>query len=401
MFVIDSNEALEFKFVRTAEDVHDDKCIFKPDLSHQVFGESETIFGYKNLKIKIYYSAGRLNTYVAVEYDEKVNPNKADGLKPDPILQALEEVIPSGYTQNLDDFIASLSKEATFKPFGTLLQKFTTNMHGKDREYEVYLVDTTTKDFIAYFKRLQTFVMWYIDAASFLDHDDESWRYFLVFEKYKNDDNQDAYAVVGFATVFEYYAYPENIRPRISQILVFPPFKNQSIGAHLYNAINKHYRVNSKVTDITVETPSEDFQRVRDYVDVSYCSTLESYKPDKIQQGFNQNMIQQANKVYKINPKQARKAYEILRLNSTNQADKAQYQSYRLDVKKRLNVPFQKEVASLKKLQSKMNSSELQAALNLTSSEKRIERLDQDYKKLEEEYRRILDRFHTKPMQPT
>lgn len=51
-----------------------------------------------------------------------------------------------------------------------------------------------------------------------------------------------------------------------------------------------------------VETPSEDFQRVRDYVDVSYCSTLESYKPDKIQQGFNQNMIQQANKVYKINP---------------------------------------------------------------------------------------------------
>lgn len=48
-----------------------------------------------------------------------------------------------------------------------------------------------------------------------------------------------------------------------------------------------------------------------------------------------------------------------------------------------------------------MNSSELQAALNLTSSEKRIERLDQDYKKLEEEYRRILDRFHTKPMQPT
>lgn len=39
--------------------------------------------------------------------------------------------------------------------------------------------------------------------------------------------------------------------------------------------------------------------------------------------------------------KQARKAYEILRLNSTNQADKAQYQSYRLDVKKRLNVPFQ------------------------------------------------------------
>ena len=42
---------------------------------------SEQIFGYNGLKIKLYYSASRLTTYLSFSYDEKVNSEKFEGIK--------------------------------------------------------------------------------------------------------------------------------------------------------------------------------------------------------------------------------------------------------------------------------------------------------------------------------
>ena len=39
--------------VWTQEDVLDESLAFKPQFTHQVFGEKEAIFGYKDLKIKV------------------------------------------------------------------------------------------------------------------------------------------------------------------------------------------------------------------------------------------------------------------------------------------------------------------------------------------------------------
>lgn len=52
-------------------------------------------------------------------------------------------------------------------------------------------------------------------------------------------------------------------------------------------------------------------------------------------------MANQACNKFKINKKQARRIYEILRLKNTNTSDKTAYLNYRLDVKNRLNAPFQ------------------------------------------------------------
>lgn len=37
--VVSSNEALEFKLVRSVDDLENDETIFKPEMSHQVFGD--------------------------------------------------------------------------------------------------------------------------------------------------------------------------------------------------------------------------------------------------------------------------------------------------------------------------------------------------------------------------
>lgn len=59
------------------------------------------------------------------------------------------------------------------------------------------------------------------------------------------------YAIAGYATVYQYYAYPKNIRPRISQFLVLPPFQRQGIGANLLRTIYDHYKIMDEVLDIT------------------------------------------------------------------------------------------------------------------------------------------------------
>lgn len=41
------------------------------------------------------------------------------------------------------------------------------------------------------------------------------------------------YATVGYSTIYLYYAYPEHIRPRISQMLVLPPFQKMGIGSKM------------------------------------------------------------------------------------------------------------------------------------------------------------------------
>ena len=52
-FLCDANEAIELKLVRDPKDVDDEEATFNPEMSHQVYGENESIFGYKDLRIKV------------------------------------------------------------------------------------------------------------------------------------------------------------------------------------------------------------------------------------------------------------------------------------------------------------------------------------------------------------
>lgn len=70
-FVADALEVVEFKLIRDSKDVNETES-FHPDMAHQIFGQEESIFGYKDLSIKFYYSAGPLDLYFKTEYTKKV-----------------------------------------------------------------------------------------------------------------------------------------------------------------------------------------------------------------------------------------------------------------------------------------------------------------------------------------
>lgn len=104
-------------------------------------------------------------------------------------------------------------------------------------------------------------------------------------------------------------------------------------------------------------------------------------------------MGEEAKEKFKINNKQARRVYEILRLRVTDLANEQEYRKYRLDVKRRLNIPYRREQNDLIKLECALKNIDKRTNITLPSLEQRIQTLDKEYKSLEEEYKKVIKRL--------
>jgi len=316
-------------------------------------------------------------------------PNNS-GLKADDV-NVITETFPDGYYTNLEEFLTVLDKKSkTFEPVGEKIVEWKTT--DEDRTFQIHLCDSSTASFQKYHARLETFILWFIDASSRIQHD-ERWRFFVIYEKYTTSEGETRYASVGYASVYLYFAYPDKIRPRISQVLVLPPFQRIGIGNKLIQTIYQHYQKQSDVCDITVEDASEDFQRLRNSIDARMVRDLPAFSADKLKLGFSTDMAKEAKETYKINPKQCRIVYEILRYGVTNKKDKAEYKLYRLDVKKRLNMNHLKEKRDLKKLVERGYKVPADKKMMMPSVEENMDQLDAMYKETEQYYQAVLERI--------
>ncbi|KAJ8282440.1 hypothetical protein COCON_G00049590 [Conger conger] len=361
----DTNEAICLKLVRFPEDIEDESTTFHPEYSHQLFGDDEVAFGYKGLQIQLYYSAGNLSTLFKVKYTAKVT-EKFDCVQPDDVEGKIREVIPVGFSCNTDDFVSLLEKEANFKPFGTLLHTFKVHSveEGEDITYQIYKADVSTPGFREYHERLQTFLMWFIETASFIDVDDERWDFFLLFEKY-NKDGGTHFATVGYMTVYNYYVYPDKTRPRVSQMLILPPFQGEGHGAQLLEAVHRFYCTSPLVQDIT----------------------------EQLSFGFSDEMVTDAREKLKINKKHARRVYEILRLRVTDMGDEEKARAYRLEIKRRLFGPYKKNQRELTKMMKCLRPEELVSHISQMDTQLQHEELEKSYQELVGEYRRVIERL--------
>ncbi|CAG0900993.1 unnamed protein product [Cyprideis torosa] len=274
-YVADSNESMEFKLVRSLKDLDDPEACFHPEMSHQIFGEQEKIFGYQDLKIRLYYTACGFQPFLDVSFTSKVDPAQWDGVEPDSVTTKLLEFIPEPIIPNLCDFRAAVENDSNFQPAGTQIAA----KRNSDGDQFVIHVSNPTDDpsYISWYKRVQPFILWFIDGANYIDLDDPNWRFFTIYEKISMSSTETGsdrrFACVGFANVYLYYAYPEHQRPRISQFLVFPRHQKKGLGSWLLNTIHKYFH-QDKVIDIAVEDPSDDFISLRDFVDCCNCLKL-------------------------------------------------------------------------------------------------------------------------------
>ncbi|VDM03087.1 unnamed protein product [Schistocephalus solidus] len=198
-------------------------------------------------------------------------------------------------------------KELNFRPFGTLKS-------GHAHEFVIYHVDQSADnfdEFIKYHERMEPFLIYFIDGSSFITLD-ENWS-FYIFSPEKR------YGLVGFLTVYAFYAFPEHVRPRISQALILPPFRGMGHATRLLEAVYDDFVPLPKVVDITVEEPSVEFQRLRDFLDCKRCLQLNEYTPScpkrrRTSVVASAVTLNPASEKLKLCRKQAYRVYDILRL---------------------------------------------------------------------------------------
>lgn len=161
-------------------------------------------------------------------------------------------------------------------------------------------------------KRIQILVSLFIEGGTPLHTEStdeyeqdplERWTVFFLYQKrpVQSKPGQFSYVFAGFSTVYRLYALqPQNAatalstgefelpaqkdftefpcRSRISQFIILPTFGKKGNGMRLYNQVYQTLLVDEKTFEITVEDPNEDFDVVRDMVDLSFLREQTDFK---------------------------------------------------------------------------------------------------------------------------
>lgn len=453
-YTYDGNFCVYFKLVHDRSEAECDikEDTFFPDFVHQFFVDSERIFGYKKPILRIFYSASRLKRYVKFDYEDKLSKEK-DGIEPDNVMSYLTPILEDiEFTQDLNQFINDVesAEERNFKPPGDLLVEFEapyhkptmlsraqlenmaetgdfstngkTNQNGHSstttngissaensesanvKKYLILHANASTKGFSSFQARMQSLVMWFIESANMIDYEDPRWDFFMVFEKYNPNtppvSTEDRFYFAGYATVYKYYVYPDRTRPRVSQMLLLPPYRRNGLGTKLLQSIYDYYMKQQQTLDITAEDPDEDFISMRDFLDCRNCSKLASFQSASLKAGWNASVAKEAQEKLKLCHRQARKVYEILKLKMIDMTNEDEYRGYRLEIKNRLNIPNQRLRMDCNRVIQRGFELPDDKALKIPDNPRIVAaNLEVNYQLLEKQYLHVIEKLNKSPAQ--
>nr|CAH7717411.1 unnamed protein product [Callosobruchus chinensis] len=349
----DALSVVTFKIVYNEEDFKTKNFLeFKPEMAHQVFGESENIFGYRSLSVSLYYLHNSSNCYADIHCADKI---KSDLYKPDDVLGCLNQWLPENFTTDGDKFKKMMENEDHDIMFGKVLTTFkdtkTCALFPHENVFATYKItecDLKDEKFKEYHQRFETFIVWFIDAANFIDLEDEKWMIFYVYEELEHPVTKKlCITPIGFCTIYNFFCYPDKMRSRISQFFVLPSHQRRGIGARLYHTIAQRLRELPSVVDITVEEPTAVFQKVRD-IDDSHL-ILEKLKEHnkRISTMSRDNAVKFMHE-YKICQRQSRRLVDVLNCYSVLK-NKDEYQKYLDSIKNRIKTYIEKDNCDNKK----------------------------------------------------
>ncbi|THV07996.1 histone acetyltransferase type B catalytic subunit [Dendrothele bispora CBS 962.96] len=416
----DSNDCFTISMVRAQGDqkalAEDESYEFNPAFTYPIFGEEEKIYGYNGLTIDLRFASGSLRQYLSVKWDEKLKADTVDDAE-----KTLCEFIPSDIERDEEAFKTHVEQDATtFKPPGEKMYSYTRRSpaaKGKGKGitpaadldpesedtlvFEVYHATWETPGFREYHRRMQLFILLYIEAGSYIQEDEDAWEFVVLFEKRKRTDGSglSTYHFVGYSSLYNFYYFPEKTRLRLSQFVILPPYQRHGHGSELYKAIYQYVLAQPHVGELTVEDPAEAFEDLRDKNDLKMLLTTEGFmtegfgddalshgggrvgKPGKalsrskgkgkmgppVEKGWAEKWRVKM----KIAGRQFSRLIEMLIQMRLDPLDTRAMKAYRLQVKERL-YRFNFEVlAQLEK-------------------EERLEKLEETFQSVREDYERIL-----------
>lgn len=295
---------------------------FNPRFTYSVIDEQETIAGYKDPRIELDFRASDLKPKLKIQYEEKIDLKK---ISPD--LNQVD-LSPELFRTHLPDSIdqADDAISSDWKPPGEQVHHFT--LQGK--HYEIWKASMSDPAARQIWTNMKILVLLFIEGATTEGLDDEEdfdrWSLYLVYDITPlEDDSTTPYTLAGFSTTFRTWIFPTYqiarvtkqlpspaegtngknekyipprltqdpdtfvfneivdrlqmpSRERISQFLILPPYQGQSLGSRLYGTIFKELVSKSFIYEIPVEDPSEEFDAMRDYSDITYLRTVPAFE---------------------------------------------------------------------------------------------------------------------------
>lgn len=241
---------------------------FHPNFTYPIFGDSEQIFGYKDLVIFLCFDHYTFYPFLNVKYSDKLNDETLE----DPKEKLLSYLPESTIYKDEVKWADEISKEHTnYKiPGAHIGESFT---YG-DEKYAIYRLNLKDAHGLELHKRLQILVLLFIEAGSYIDNEDELWDIYVM---YKVTDNQVP-SIIGFCTAYNYWKYAgcekfdsdqQEVRKKISQFIILPMYQGLKLGGCFYNKLFEHWMTDPKVIEVVVEDPNEGFDDLRDRCDLT------------------------------------------------------------------------------------------------------------------------------------
>ncbi|QSL65687.1 hypothetical protein MERGE_003000 [Pneumocystis wakefieldiae] len=333
--------------------------IFHPIYTYSIF-EEERITGYKDLNINLKFCCCDLQVYLKVQYTDKVENEKYISCKN--IEETLKKYLPETVITDETIFYSYLRNNTSFVPPGNKISSYMFN----NSVFEVFMGSIVDPEIEKIVNNMQIFSLFLIEGASFIDIEDSKWLIFLLYEK-QSRNYQDHYCFIGYSTVYLYYWYSrefhDNSRARIAQFVILPPFQRNGHG-------------DSKIQEITVEDPSDEFQDMRDKQDIIRLKISGIFNEKEFKPPIPYLWILDAQKKSKISLNQFFRCIEIALLERLNIRDEKAYKEYRLQIKQRI---YKKNFGNF----NQYNKDEI------------LKKLEETYKSIERDYLRIIKSMKT------
>jgi histone acetyltransferase 1 len=385
-FICKANDILNINFITNEESVqeHGDAAVgFRPEYTHQFFGEQETIIGFKNLKIDILFSPSGRHCFFRSTFDDRlvaIGVNPEDEMPEKKLNGAYG--LPPGYTKSYAQFMECLNDElqGNVVPPGTLVQTY----EGKHNDvFELYRsAPAENPEAKQQHERHETLAFYTIDGASPVDLDDHRWFVYTIYQKVPVavDSTKCFRKFVGYVTAFQFNNPFRGTRTqalRVCQLLVCPHFQRQGHGSKLLRQVADDIEAKD-MFELTMEDPSDVLTGMRNVMDIRNCLRQMFFifqgSPRIAPEASTANIlplswriteeyIDNVHHALRITRKQIQLCYEVLKLEAVL-ASGSEKDSFKAEVQQRLYVLHKPDLDEIKNSEGVKNFAEMKVALN-------------------------------------